>query len=448
MPKRILPLSDKQVENAKHQAKDMTMFDGGGLYLLIGQQKYNSDHKKLPASKLWRFKYRFGGKEKLLAFGSYPEISLADARERREDARKLIAKGVDPGAVKRAQKAADISKHENSFEVIARIWQSKKATGWSDGNSKSAECSGRNAKAAGWSESHANTTLQRLEKNIFPWLGKMPVSDIQLCDIKSVLQRIEERAPESARRMYVALNMIFRYCVVSDYIKRNPMEGLTPKDILTREPIERHLPALIQPKELAPFLRAIDDFKCSFIVKCAFQLAPLVFVRPGDLRHAEWKEIDFELDEWNIPVEKMKLTKKEKNNRAGQFHCVPLCKQSIEILKAIQPLTERSPYVFPGARSNLRPMSEAALTAAIHRMGYKGEMTWHGFRAVARTMLDEVLKFRPDFIEHQLAHAVKDAQGRAYNRTTHLAERRKMMQTWADYLDSLKSGTKVIQLCD
>jgi integrase len=246
--------------------------------------------------------------------------------------------------------------------------------------------------------------------------------------------------------MYVALNMIFRYCVASEYIGRNPLEGLKPKDIMLREPIESHFPALTQPKELAPLLRAIDDFKGSFIVKCALQLAPLVFVRPGELRHAEWKEIDFETAEWNIPVEKMKLSTREKNRRKGDFHCVPLSKQAIEILKAIQPLTGRGPYIFTGARSYLRPMSEAALTAAIHRMGYQGEMTWHGFRAVARTMLDEVLQFRPDVIEHQLAHAVRDALGRAYNRTSHLAERRKMMQRWADYLDDLRAGAKVISL--
>jgi integrase len=210
--------------------------------------------------------------------------------------------------------------------------------------------------------------------------------------------------------------------------------------------MEKHFPALTQPKELAPLLRAIDDFKGSFIVKCALQLAPLVFVRPGELRHAEWKEINFDAAEWNIPIEKMKLSTREKNKRKGDFHCVPLSRQAIEILKGIQPLSGRSSYVFPGARSYLRPMSEAALTAAIHRMGYQGEMTWHGFRAVARTMLDEVLEFRPDFIEHQLAHSVRDALGRAYNRTSHMAERRKMMQTWADYLDGLRTGAKVIPL--
>ncbi|HJV65187.1 MAG TPA: integrase arm-type DNA-binding domain-containing protein [Geomonas sp.] len=416
MPKRILPLTDVQVKNAKPTSKDYKLFDGFGLYLLVTPS----------GGKLWRMEYRFADKKKLLSFGSYPSIPLADARQRREDARKLLTKGVDPGQIKRAQKAAIVSSNERSLEVVARAWHA--------------------GMVEGWSKSHAKTTMERLEKNIFPWLGALPVSEIRLSDIKPVLHRIEERAPESARRMHTALNMIFRYCVASEYIERNPFEGLKPKDIMKRDPVERHFPALTQPHELAPLLRAIDEFKGSFIVKCALQLAPLVFVRPGELRHAEWTEIDFETAEWNIPIEKMKLSTREKIKRRGDFHCVPLSRQAMAILKSIQPLTGRSRYVFPGARSYLRPMSEAALTAAIHRMGYQGEMTWHGFRAVARTLIDEVLQIRPDFIEHQLAHAVRDSLGRAYNRTSHMAERTKMMQTWADYLDGVKIGAKVIPL--
>jgi integrase len=416
MPKRIVGLTDVQVRNAKPREKDYKLTDGYGLYLLVTPS----------GGKLWRFQYRFNGKQKLLALGAYPSIPLAEARQRREDARKLLANGVDPSEIKKAQKVADVSKNENSFEVVARTWHSGKIEEWSD--------------------SHAKTTLERLQKNIFPWLGAKPVCDIKLSDIKPVLHRIEERAPESARRMLVALNMIFRYCVASEYIERSPLEGLKPNDIMKREPIEKHFPAITKPKELAPFLRAIDDFKGTFTVKCALQLAPLIFQRPGDLRFMEWVDIDFDNAEWNIPVEKMKLPKKQKIKRKGEVHCVPLSNQAIDVLKAIQPLTGRSPYVFTGARSYHRPMSEAALTAAIHRMGYQGEMTWHGFRATARTILDEVLEFPPDIIEHQLAHAVKDPNGRAYNRTTKLPQRRKMMQTWADYLDGLKSGAKVIPI--
>lgn len=416
MRKRIVPLSDVQARNAKPKEKDYKLSDGQGLYLLVATT----------GGKLWRLDYTFTGKRKTLSLGTYPAVSLSDARQRREDAKKLLANGIDPSKVKKAQKAAIVSASERSFEVVARTWHA--------------------GKVEGWAQSHAKTTLERLEKNIFPWLGTKPVAEITLSDIKQVLHRIEERAPESARRMYVALNMIFRYCVASEYIGRSPLEGLKPKDIMKREPIEQHFPALTRPQELAPLLRAIDDFKGSFVVKCALQLAPLVFVRPGELRHAEWSEINFETAEWNIPIEKMKLSTKEKIKRKGEFHCVPLSRQAIAILKSLEPLTGRSPYVFPGARSYLRPMSEAALTAAIHRMGYQGEMTWHGFRAVARTLLDEVLQVRPDFIEHQLGHSVRDALGRAYNRTSHLAERREMMNTWSEYLDGLKSGAKVLPL--
>jgi hypothetical protein len=235
MPKRIVPLSELQIKNAKSKEKEYKWMDGYGLFLLV-----------TPTSgKLWRFDYRFGDKRKTIALGAYPAVSLADARQRRDDARKLLANGIDPSDVKKAQKTAVISTAENSFEVVARAWHAKNVERWA--------------------ESHDKTTLERLQKNIFPWLGEKPVREITLSDIKSVLHRIEERAPESARRMYVALNMIFRYCVASDYIGRNPIEGLKPKDIMTRDPLESHFPALTQPKELAPLLRAIDDFKGSFI---------------------------------------------------------------------------------------------------------------------------------------------------------------------------------------
>jgi len=410
------PLSDVQVKSAKSQTKDYKLTDGYGLYLLVTSS----------GGKLWNFDYRFGGKRKTIALGAYPVISLAEARNRREDARKLLANNVDPGEIKKAQKQARHSENEDSFEMLARAWHA--------------------ANTPAWAESHAKTTLARLEKTVFPWIGSKIVSEIKLGDIKGVLRRIEDRAPESARRMYVCLNMVFRYCVASEKMERNPLEGLKPRDVLTSNPIEQHFPAITDPKELAVLLRSIDDFKGSFVVKCALRLAPLVFQRPGDLRQMEWADVDFDKAEWNIPVEKMKLTKKEKIKRKGEAHCVPLATQALGILRELHPLTGHSRYVFPGHRTHLKPLSEAALTAALHRMGYQGEHSWHGFRATARTILDEVLGFRPDFIEHQLAHAVRDTLGRAYNRTSHLAERKKMMQVWADYLDGLKAGAKVIPL--
>ena len=408
MPKRVAPLSDVQVKNAKPQAQEYKLTDGYGLLLLVTPS----------GGKLWRYDYRFGGKRKAIALGAYPAVSLSDARIRREDARKLLANGVDPGEIKKAQKQARYSESEDSFEVQARAWHK--------------------ANVPAWADSHAKTTLARLEKSVFPWIGSKVVSEVKLGDIKGVLRRIEERAPESARRMYVCLNMIFRYCVASEKMERNPLEGLKPRDVLTSNPIEQHFPAITDPKELAALLRSIDDFKGSYVVKCALRIAPLVFQRPGDLRQMEWADVDFDKAEWNIPVEKMKLTKKEKVKRKGEAHCVPLATQALDILRELQPLTGHSRYVFPGHRTHLKPLSEAALTAALHRMGYQGEHSWHGFRATARTILDEVLGFRPDFIEHQLAHAVRDTFGRAYNRTSHLAERKKMMQAWADYLNGLK----------
>lgn len=410
MPKRIAPLSEVQIKNTKPKEKESKLYDGGGLYLVITPS----------GGKLWRLKYQFDGKEKLLSLGAYPVITLAEARRHREDAKRLIANGSDPGEVKKATKLARRSVSENSFELVARRWQA--------------------IMVPRWSESHAKTTLSRLERDVFPWLGSKPMEEINLTDVKSVLHRIEARSPESARRIWVTITMLFRYCVADGMIARSPLEGLKPRDVLTTEPIGGHFAAITNPKELAVLLRLFDEFKGSHVVKCALQLVPFTFQRPRDLRLMEWEDISFDLAEWNIPIEKMKNTKKEKVKRKGEFHCVPLSIQALKILRDLQPLTEHSQYVFPGHRTHLKPLSEAALTAALHRLGYKDIMTWHGFRATARTILDEVLGFRPDFIEHQQAHAVRDTLGRAYNRTSHLPERKKMMQTWADYLDGLKAG--------
>lgn len=408
MPKRIAPLTDTQVRNAKPQAKDITMFDGGGLYLLITPT----------GGKLWRFKYRYAGKEKLMAFGNYPQVSLADARQRREDAKKLIANGVDPGEVRKAQKAATVAETENSFEVVAREWHTKFS--------------------GSWSPSHAETTLRRIELDAFPVLGAKPIGEIKATELLTMLRRIESRgALETAHRVRTICGQVFRYAVATGRAERDPaadLKGALP-------PYKKgHLAAITDPKDVAPLLRAIDDYKGSFVVKCALQLAPLFFVRPGELRQAEWSEFDLENAEWNIPAARMKMK---------VAHLVPLSSQALDVLRELQTLTGRSKYLFPCHRSFVRPMSNNAINAALRRMGFeKDEMTGHGFRAMARTILDEVLQIRPDFIEHQLAHAVRDPNGRAYNRTAHLTERKKMMQQWADYLDRLKSGAKVIQLSD
>jgi integrase len=403
MPKKIKPISETKIRTAKPQKKEYKVFDGGGLFLLVTSS----------GGKLWHVKYRFDGKEKKLTLGAYPAISLAEARTRRDIARKQLADGIDPAAVKKAQKQAG-TEETTTFEVVAREWHTKFTPSWA--------------------ASHAYTTKSRMERDLFPWIGKRPISEIKAPELLGALRRVESRgALESARRLKIIAGQVFRYAVATGRAERDPSGDLRGA---LAPPQERHHAAITDPKDVAPLLRAIDGYQGHFVVKCALRLAPLFFVRPGELRHAEWAEIDLDEAIWNIPAHKMKMK---------QAHIVPLCKQAVEILTELKKLTGASRYVFPSGRTYARPMSENAILAALRRMGYdKDTMTGHGFRAMARTILDEVLQVRPDFIEHQLAHAVRDPNGRAYNRTAHLIERRKMMQTWADYLDGLKAGAKVI----
>ncbi len=403
MPKRITPLSEVKVRNAKSRGNAYKLFDGGGLFLMV-----------TPSSgKLWHFKYRFDEKEKKLAFGTYPEISLADARARRDEARKQIAHGIDPGAVRKAQKQAQTEETE-TFEVIAREWHMKfKST---------------------WTEGHATTTLSRLERDLFPWIGARPINQIKAPELLTVLRRIESRgALETAHRIRNISSLVFRYAVATGRAERDPSGDL--KGALPAARAKHHA-AITDPKEIAPLLRAIDGYNGHFVVKCALRLAPLFFVRPGELRNAVWAEIDLDEAVWNIPAHKMKMR---------LAHIVPLSRQAAEILSELKELTRTSRYVFPSLRSSARPMSNNTVNAALRRLGYdKDSMTGHGFRAMARTILDEVLKVNPYVIEAQLAHKVPDPLGRAYNRTTHIEERKRMMQLWADYLDSLKQGAKVL----
>ena len=406
MPKRIAPLSDTQIKGAKSQSSDYKLADGGGMFLLVTPS----------GGKLWRMDYRFNNKRKTISFGAYPAITLASARQRREDAKKLLANGVDPGETKKAQKAAQGDQDTNTFEVIAREWHTKFAHTWV--------------------ASHAQHKLERLEKNVFPWIGNRPIKEITAPDVLAVLRRLESRGIlDTAHRVRFECSSIFRYAVATGRTDRDPVADL--KGALP--PVKNgHHAAPTDPKAVAPLLRAIDEFQGSFVVKCALQLAPILFVRPGELRAAEWSEFDFAAAEWHIPAGRMKMK---------IAHLVPLPRQAVEILESLRPLTGNGRYVFPGHRSPLRCMSDNALNAALRRMGFeKSEITTHGFRAMARTILDEVLQVRPDYIEHQLAHAVKDPNGRAYNRTSHLVERKKMMQLWADYLDGLKVGAKIIPL--
>lgn len=399
-----MALTNTAVLNAKPDAKPRKLADEKGLFLLVHPN----------GSKYWRFKYRFGGREKLLALGVYPDVSLADARQRRDDARKLLANGADPGETKKAAKAAGVERAANSFEVIAREWYEKnKAT---------------------WNESHGDRIIRRLERDVFPWIGGKPIADLTAPELLSVARRIESRgALETAHRALQNCGQVLRYAVATGRALRDvtgDLKGALPPAK------ETHLAAVTEPAQVAPMLRAFDSYTGSFVTKCALRLAPLVFVRPGELRRAEWADIDLDKAEWRYTVTKTNTP-----------HIVPLSRQAVSILRELHALTGRSRYVFPGARTHERPMSDNAILAAMRRMNIgKDEMTGHGFRAMARTILDEVLGVRPDFIEHQLAHAVRDPNGRAYNRTAHLDERRKMMQLWADYLDKLKAGAEVLPL--
>ncbi len=400
-----MALSDTKIRNAKPKSNQYKLFDGDGLFIVIAPS----------GGKWWRFKYRFGGKEKLLSLGTYPEVSLAQARERRFEARKQVANGIDPSQVRKAKKVA-LESADNTFEVVAWEWFGKFEPGWAPG--------------------HAIKIKARLKNDVFPYLGKRPVLEIKPPELLRVLRRIESRgALDSAHRTRNTCSQIFRYAVATGRADRDPaadLRGALPPAK------SKHLAAITEPPKVAGLLRAIDDYEGSFVTRCALRIAPLVFVRPGELRHMEWSEIDLDTAEWNIPAEKMKMK---------QPHLVPLSKQTVKTLREIQPLTGAGRYVFPSARTNQRPMSNNTVLAALRRMGYdKSEMSGHGFRAMARTMLDEVLNIRPDFIEHQLAHEVRDPNGRAYNRTAFLDERRKMMQTWADYLDGLKAGAKIISI--
>jgi integrase len=397
-----MPLTDTAIRNAKLGEKPVRMFDGGGLYLEVSPT----------GGKWWRLKYRFAGKEKRLSLGVYPDVSLKDARERRDASRKLLADGTDPSENRKAMKSARADKAANSFEVVAREWFAKYSPTWA--------------------ANHSDRIIRRFESDIFPWIGGRPIAEVTAPELLAVVRRIENRgALETAHRALGNCGQVFRYAVATGRAMRDPcgdLRGALP-------PVKgEHFAATTEPKRLAELLRAIDGYEGTLTVRCALRLAPLVFVRSGELRKADWADIDLDAAEWRYTVTKTHTP-----------HIVPLSRQAVQILRELHPLTGGGKFVFPSARSNARPMSDNAVLAAMRRTGIgKDEMSGHGFRAVARTILDEVLGVRPDYIEHQLAHAVRDPNGRAYNRTAHLPERRRMMQQWADYLDDLAEGGRVI----
>lgn len=405
-----MALTDTAIRKAKPTEKPYKVADEKGLYLFISPS----------GGKLWRMKYKFSGVEKLLAFGKYPDVPLVRAREKRDEARRLIADGIDPGENRKVQKAAKVALAANSFEVIGREWFTKMKPEWV--------------------ESHSSKIMARLERDVFPWLGKRPIAEITAVEVLATLKRISDRgAKDTAKRAQQDCGGVFRYAIQTGRASYNPipdLRGALPSAI------GGNFAAITDPAKVGELLRAIDGFNGTFIVKCALRLSPFVFVRPGELRQAKWADIDLEKAEWKFLVSKIKKIEEPK------MHIVPLAAQVVAILQELHALTGNDDFVFPGARSNGRAMSDAAINAALRRMGYdtRTEITGHGFRAMARTILHEVQGIAPEVIEHQLAHKVPDALGTSYNRTKFLVARKAMMQQWADYLDKLKSGADVIPL--
>jgi integrase len=402
-------LTELAIKKAKPTDKLGRMSDGGGMYLLIHTN----------GGKYWRMDYRLAGKRKTLAIGVYPDIGLADARERREQARKLIANCVDPVGVKHAQAASIVANTENSFEVIAREWFVRHAPNWK--------------------ENHSSKIIARLEKDVFPWIGNRPIADIAAPALLAAIRKIEARgALETAHRALACCGQVFRYAVATGRAERDPTGDL--RGALPPVKKEKHFAAITDPKKVGELLRDIEGYQGSYIVKGAFKLSPLLFVRPGELRKMEWTELDLDKSEWIIPADKMKM---------GVTHIVPLAKQAVAVLREMLPLTGRSRYVFHGERDHDRPMSDNAIRSALRRMGWANdEMTPHGFRAMASTILDN-MGYKQEWLERQLAHEEPNKIKAAYKREAwrmYLPERTAMMQAWADYLDKLKTGAEVIPL--
>ena len=392
-------LTDTLVKSIKPKDAPYKLSDGGGLYLLV----------KPNGGKYWHLAYRYNEKQKLLSLGVYPEVPLKDARKKRDAARKLLAQNIDPSEAKKEEKRLSILQAANTFESIAREWLEK--------------------------QNHLADVTQNKSKWLLDFaitgFGKKAITDITAPDVLAVCQLLEKQEKrETARRIKVKCGQVFRYAIQNGLATYNPTQDL--KGAL-QPVITKHQAAITDPVEVGELLRAIAGYKGQFVTLCALKLAPMVFVRPSELRQARWEDIDLETKEWRYHV-----------NKTNTAHIVPLSRQAVTILKELHALTGRSPYVFPSIRTNSRPMSENTINPALRRLGYTSEqMCGHGFRAMARTLLEEVLGYPYDIIEQQLAHTVRDPNGRAYNRTKHLEARHKMMQDWSDYLDSLQANNVV-----
>lgn len=398
-------LTDSAIKAAKpkEDGKPSKISDGGGLCLLVKN-----------TGKYWRFNYRSNNKQKTLALGVYPDINLKTAREKHQEARALLARGIDPSEYKQQAKAEQIAITENTFEAIALEWFSKFSKDWA--------------------ESYSIKLMSRFKNDVFPWLGNRPIATIEPPEILKCLKRVEERgALDSAHRIKRNIGQVFRYAVATGRAQRDQTADLKGSLPPTKK---TNLAAIIDPVQVGRLMRDIQAYEGHLITRIALQLSAYLFQRPNEIRSMEWSEIDTDKALWSIPANKMKMR---------QPHLVPLPKQCLDLLEEIRPLTGHRRYVFPSMTDSTKPMSNNTVRQALRRMEYsKGDMTAHGFRAMARTILEEVLEVNPVYIEQQLAHAVKDVNGTAYNRTKHLAKRIAMMQQWADYLDSLRVGAQVL----
>lgn len=402
-----MALTDVQIRTAKPTEKPRKLADGGGLYLLVHSN----------GSKYWRLKYRYLGVEKLLAIGQYPHVSLADARAKREEAKKLLANGADPGAVKQAEKAARMESAANSFEALALEWFKVKAGTWSDAYAKKID--------------------SQLKKNVFPKIGRLPVLEVKAPQVLALIRDIEKRnALVMAGRVKQTISQVMCYAVATGRAEADPTTSL--KGALKSAEV-KHMASVTDPAKVGELLRAFDAFTGTPTVRAALMLAPYVFTRIGELRQMKWADVDLERAIWSIPAEVMKMR---------EAHLVPLSSQAVEILKDIHPISGHGEYVFTGGRDPKRPMSDAAINAALRRLGIdtQNELTGHGFRAMARTLLHERLHYSPEVIEVQLAHKAPGPLGEAYARAKFIDKRTDMMQAWANYLDDLKKGGQVIRL--
>lgn len=396
-------LTDTKLRGLKPRANPYRIADTNGLCIEV----------RPTGAKVWRYRYRHDGKPSMITIAEYPIVSLAEARAERDRLRALVKGGANPAQVARAERAAKQEQAATTFAVVAAELLAKRAK-------------------EGLSPGSVKRERRMVEKDLAA-IGGLPVADVSVPTLLAALRKIERRgAVETAHRARALAGLVFRYAIATGRADRNPANDLV--GALT-QPHTRHFASLTEPARVGELLRALHGYRGSPVVTGALRLAPLVFVRPGELRRARWADIDLDAAEWRFAASK-----------TGTPHLVPLSKQAIAVLRDLQPLTSRGEYMFPSVRGPRRPMSENTVNVALRSLGFDGDtMTGHGFRAMARTILDEVLGFRPDYIEHQLAHAVRDPLGRAYNRTAHLAERRKMMQVWADYLDTLRlAGGKIV----